>query len=179
MILAAFLLLVLLLLLLTRRRSQFPGPPRLPLMGSLPWLTKTHGFGDWVLDPLVTRHKIAVVQIGPMALKHVINDFHTAKALMGMDVFSARAAPKAVTWHKSLTPGRPEGIVSTSGAQWSAQRRLGLRTLRDLGFGNQTLEATIVAEVDRLAKHFSKQQERKLKLRGSFFLLFSLIVHSR
>ena len=57
------LLLVVLLVvawLVSQRRSSGPrppGPPRLPLLGSLPFLDTSRGFLGWTLDPIVTKHR--------------------------------------------------------------------------------------------------------------------------
>lgn len=54
-----------------------PGPLRIPLIGSIPFITTKKGVGDWTLDEDVTKHKLATVQIGFKTF--VINDFELAK----------------------------------------------------------------------------------------------------
>ena len=56
------LVLVVLYIVKFRAATKFPGPPRVPLLGSIPWLTLKRGPLDWSLDPLVTGHKVCVVQ---------------------------------------------------------------------------------------------------------------------
>ena len=55
-----------------------PGPTRLPLVGSLPFINLKNGVLDWVLDPAVIANKLSMVQLGPRKL-NVINDFDLAK----------------------------------------------------------------------------------------------------
>ena len=45
------------LIIISRRREnrRFPGPPRLPILGSLPWLNRRRGLFDWVMDPAITQ----------------------------------------------------------------------------------------------------------------------------
>ena len=67
-----------LLLQLQGRRSWPPGPGRIPLLGSLPFITLKNGILDWVLDRDVTRHKISTVNIFGARII-LINDYDLAK----------------------------------------------------------------------------------------------------
>ena len=42
------------------------------------------------------------------------------------------------------------GIIATGGDNWRTQRRFGLRTLRDLGFGRRTIEEIVDREIDEI-----------------------------
>ena len=80
LLLAAIFLISLLCLLLhlKGRKTCPPGPRRVPVLGSLPFITLKNGILDWVLDRDVTRHNIATVHIfGARIL--IINDFDLAK----------------------------------------------------------------------------------------------------
>ena len=70
-----------------------PGPRRIPLFGSLPFLTLKNGVSDWALDQSVTMHKIATVLQGPRHV-YVINDFELAKHLLDKTEFSGRPVTK-------------------------------------------------------------------------------------
>ena len=78
-LLGIFLLSVFLLFGLKSRRKVPPGPPQVPILGSLPFLTMEKGVGDYFLDECVTRHKIATVAVGPVYKPYIINDFELAK----------------------------------------------------------------------------------------------------
>ncbi|MPC72944.1 Cytochrome P450 2J6 [Portunus trituberculatus] len=56
----------------------------------------------------------------------------------------------------------PLGIISTSGDVWKNQRRFTLRTLRDLGFGRNTLEPIMQEELEELLKLFHERQGEKV-----------------
>ena len=67
-----------LLWLRSRRGKVPPGPKRVPLLGSLPYIKFTHGLSDFFLNESITQHKIATLDMGPMR-QFVINDFELAK----------------------------------------------------------------------------------------------------
>ena len=67
-----------LLWLRSRRGKLPPGPKRVPLLGSLPYIKFTHGLSDFFLNESITQHKIATLDMGPMR-QFVINDFELAK----------------------------------------------------------------------------------------------------
>ena len=75
-----------------------PGPPAVPLLGSLPFLHLRRGLVDWSTDPRVTRHRLATVALGPRNL-FVINDLKLAKELFDKDVFTKRDITE---WTKHL-----------------------------------------------------------------------------
>ena len=135
-------------------RRTNPGPPRLPLVGSLPWLDMKRGRYDFALSPLITAHKIALIQVGVLRYIHVINDFDTAKELFGLEVFSGKRVEEYIAPHYFLSGSIPEGIAMTTGDTWSVQRRFGLRSLRDLGFGKKSLEATMAVEIEGLIERY-------------------------
>ena len=85
----ALLLLLTLVFLVSRRRRRPPGPPSLPVLGSIPFLDVSKGILDWILDPRVTDHKLATVDIGGTPF-NVINDFDLAKDLFNREEFSGK-----------------------------------------------------------------------------------------
>ncbi|KAG0724549.1 Cytochrome P450 2J6 [Chionoecetes opilio] len=54
------------------------------------------------------------------------------------------------------------GIIGTSGDVWRQQRRFTLRTLRDLGFGRNTMEPIMQEELDELLQLFTRRQGEKV-----------------
>ena len=92
-----------------------PGPTRLPILGSVPFLTTRRGLFDWALDISVTRHRLATVGFGPKKL-FVINDFDLAKELFNKEEFSGRSPQPFSLAHKFFH-GKAQGIVNTEGKQ--------------------------------------------------------------
>merc|ERR1711892_36338 len=139
-----------------------PGPPRIPVLGSVPFISMRRGIMDWVLDKSITQNKLATVGIGPRSF-FIINDFEMAKELFGKEEFSGRTLSEFVLTQKYLD-GKRHGILVTEGSHWTKVRRFGIRTLKDFGFGKQSLEATINFEVEETVKKF-------LSVSGSDFYL--------
>ena len=52
----------------------------------------------------------------------------------------------------------PRGIIHTQGSHWNIQRRFSLKTLKDFGFGKQSMELAINAEIDEVIRKFSRNQ---------------------
>lgn len=48
------------------------------------------------------------------------------------------------------------GIIFNNGDGWSTQRRFSIRTLRDFGFGKQSLEAAMNFEIDNMIETYSR-----------------------
>ena len=88
------------ILVVMSRRKSFPGPPRLPFVGSVPWLNLKRGGNDWVLHPLVTKNKVSYIQIGPKFCFHVINDYQMVKELFSKDIFSHRGVSEFSKQHR-------------------------------------------------------------------------------
>jgi len=142
-----------------------PGPPRIPIIGSVPFITMKNGLMDWSLDKSITSYKLATVGIGPRNF-FVINDFDLAKDLYSKEEFSGRVASPNVLALKGFE-GKIHGIIGTNGAHWSSQRRFGLKTLKNFGFGKQSLEETINIEVEETVKHLLSVTE-DFNLRSDF-----------
>ena len=155
MLLVCVMVLVLLLSCLylrSRRVLSPPGPPSIPLLGSLPFLTTRRGLFDWALDTPVTKHRLTRVRFGPKTF-YIINDYELAKELFNREEFSGRTNQPFGLEHKFFS-GQPQGIVSTEGTVWDAQRRFGLKTLKSFGYGKKSLEETINIEADEVIKRF-------------------------
>ena len=90
----------------------------------------------------------APVSLGPKDV-FVINDLKLAKELCDKDEFNKRAITEWVEVFK-IRKGKLRGILATEGGDWVKQRRSGLRTLRDLGFGRRTIEEIVNKEIDEI-----------------------------
>jgi len=147
----ACVLLVLYLIKKRQNESKLPkGPMRLPLIGSIPFLTTTKGVSDWVLDGSVTQEDITTVQLGSN-IAFVINDLQLAKELFDKTEFSGRSPSESLLIHRFFNR-KAQGIIHTENKPWTTQRRFSLKTLKDFGFGKRSIEDSIHAEVEDLTE---------------------------
>ena len=138
-------------------RKDPPGPNRVPLLGSFPFLNMKKGLVGWVLDRNVTQHKICTIDLFSTVKIFVVHDFDLSKELFAMDEFSGRPVTKLQILHRWYQK-KAQGIIFTEKEQWSAQRRFSLKTLKDFGFGKQSLEEAMNLEIDCLMEEFSSCQ---------------------
>ena len=82
-------------------QRHVPGPRRVPLVGSLPFLTTEKGILDFVLDNTVTKHRIARVDLGIKTF-YVINDFSLAKSLFDKPEFCGRVPSRIQLMHRYI-----------------------------------------------------------------------------
>lgn len=145
-----------------RKDSKLPpGPKRIPILGSLPFLTRKKGFWDWALDHAVTQHEISRVDIGPKSL-FIINDLKLVKQLFDKPEFSGRNPTKILLEHRFFN-GKSQGVIQTQNKQWETQRRFSLKTLKDFGFGKSSIDDLIHLEAEELIQDF-------LQVKGDFLL---------
>ena len=62
------------------------------------------------------------------------------------------------------------GIVFNEGATWSEHRRFALRHLRDLGFGKNSMETTVLDEFEELAKEMQQDCGKPVRINFRFNL---------
>ena len=149
-----------------RKRSNLPpGPPRLPLLGSLPFLSMERGLVSWLQSEKITRHKITTVALGPQNL-FVINSFEIGKDLFSKNEFSGRGVAPFFFEHKGFDQ-KPFGIIMTEGNHWVRERRFGLKMLKSLGLGRQSLEKAIHYEADEMILTLL-QQDADFYLKNDF-----------
>jgi len=141
-----------------------PGPPRIPFMGSLPFISTLKGLTSWALDISVTSHKLTSVGLGTKII-NVVNDYELAKELFSKDEFSGRVWPEFWYKHKGFE-GKPYGITMTHGRHWSTQKRFSLKALKDLGYGKKKLEDIINMEVEEFLDNIKFQEDED----GDFLL---------
>ena len=147
-----------LIFLLRKRQKLPPGPPQLPLLGSLPFLNLKKGMLDFVLDPKVTSHPLATVTVLGRNF-FLINDLDLAKELFDKEEFSGKNPPPFVRRHR-FPNDVPRGIAATQGHHWTTQRRFSLKSLKDLGFGRKSLEDSIHFEVEEIIEQcFSSEED--------------------
>ena len=121
---------------------------------------------DWTTDPRVTRHTLATVSMGPRNI-FVINDLKIAKELFDKEALNKR---QLSDWEKvlKLVNGKIRGIASTEGEDWVKQRRFGLKTLRDLGFGRRTIEEIVDIEIEEIITKLGSHSGQDYRLGSDF-----------
>ena len=77
-----------------------------------------------------------------------IQDFQKAKEIAFNDKFNGRVNMSHVINNIRGINGKSVGILFTDGPDWKSLRRFSLTTLRDFGFGKQSMETIIREEVD-------------------------------
>jgi cytochrome P450 len=154
----------------TQKPKDFPpGPPRWPLIGSLPYITGQNGS---LLLGLVKP----VQKFGPVIGYYVGNtpavlvaDYNILKEICKLDSLSHRPSISPMHYftqgwetmlqHGEENIGRPAGIVFSNGTYWKEQRRFVARNLKEFGFGKSTLEALVEEEVLKLCKFLKTESK--------------------
>ena len=151
------------------RESLPPGPPSLPLVGSLTFLQNTRGFADAIVQQQLYHYhpKLCTVWIGLSPII-VIQDFNLARDLFSREDFSARPAHYHAKYIRGLD-GESLGIIATKGKFWQEQRRFTLKSLKDLGFGRNKLDYIIHEEVNILIEDLISRSGTGDVLMGDIF----------
>ena len=152
----------------TQKPAHFPpGPPRLPLLGSVPFLAGP----NFLQNTIVLKEKY-----GPCVGFYfgntpavVISELELAKEVFKTSESSGR--PPVTPFQESFPgwkelsqifpdqAGRRPGPIISHGAYHTEIRRFILRNLRDLGFGKTSMEAEINYEVANLCKFYESKIE--------------------
>ena len=74
---------------------------------------------------------------------------HPSWEVFDRDEFHGTSPDKLILTHRFWN-NIPRGIIFTSGSQHTTQRRFGLKTLKDFGFGRKSIENSIHFEVDEM-----------------------------
>ena len=118
-----------------------------------------------MLDRSVLQHKISTIAVFSEKI-FVVNDFDLCKELFAREEFCGRPVNKVALLHR-FYQRKAQGIIFTENQQWSVQRRFSLKTLKDFGFGKQSLEGAMNLEIDCLIDQF-KRCEDDYKLTTDF-----------
>ena len=154
-----------LLIIMCLKPKNFPhGPPRLPIVGSLPFMMKDFKSGRSILHNFqyVTAKygKCVGLYLGPKQAV-LISDFEMIKEALKMKETSQR--PPLFPSNESrighdlpnVPKGGALGLFLSNGDIWQEQRRFVARNLRDMGFGKTSMEDSISIEVHKLTKYLS------------------------
>lgn len=100
----------------------------------------------------------------------IVNDPALMKPLLADPVFSGRKHLYLFSLRDEVISGKkmPLGILGTSGDVWKNQRRFTLRSLKDLGFGRNSIEPIMQKELEDLINTFSQTEGQKVDVGLTF-----------
>jgi len=127
-----------------------PGPPRIPLAGSVPFL---RGIGvEKIVNSDVASYGPVTGLFAGMYPMIMVNDWKLAKSLFAMEEFSGRLCNYTTDIARSF--GRANlGIVWADGPRWVGQKNFTVKQLKNFGFGKKDLEDVIVKEANDIVDH--------------------------
>ncbi|XP_042219648.1 cytochrome P450 2J4-like [Homarus americanus] len=161
--------LVILLVRMCRKPSGFPpGPGVVPVLGSIPFMLPdaTKAFQNWQKK---FGNIVGMKMFNTWCI--ILYDTSIIKEALGSHAFSDRSNfPLFLIRNEMITGGseEPLGILSTNGDTWKTQRRFTLRTLKDFGFGKQSLEPIIREELEELMADLTLQEGQKVQVKSLF-----------
>ena len=147
----------------TKKPDKFPpGPPRYPLIGSLPFMLRKGSeqtekcFMHGILHNIEEYGKLVGFYMGSKPFV-VVGDYDIMKDLLKREEVSGRPPVAPLS---EFRPGyqtldsenyrRAPGVLFSQGSYWREQRRFLLRNLRDFGFGKSEMEDAMLDEIDKL-----------------------------
>ena len=152
----------------TRKPEKFPpGPPRWPVIGSIPYISNKE-------NSLLLGLRQPVAKFGPIMGFYIgsepavlVADFEVLKEICKLDSTSYRPNLSPMHffrqgWQTMQDPadkndGRPPGVIFSNGNYWRQQRRFLSKNLKDFGFGKSSLETLLDEEVLSLCRHMWKE----------------------
>ena len=155
------------LLLLSKGRSRPPGLPRLPLLGSVPWiLWKGKHVMDLVREDRRKHGALSSVGFGPLDIIF-INDPWLLRQVLGKEEAAGRLNQGLGLQMKS--GGVRLGLIDpdSSCPAWKEQKRFVMRGLRDRGFGSRS-EAAVQEEALHLVEHLLVGGEKEVIIKDQF-----------
>ncbi|GIY18584.1 cytochrome P450 18a1 [Caerostris darwini] len=136
-------------------KKQPPGPTGLPIVGYLPFMTKTPF--KKLTELSETYGPVYSVRFGSMKIL-VITDYELMKEAYAKDAFMGR--PPELPFQLSEDTIRTEAVT---GLPWKEQKRFSLHMLRDLGFGKTKMEEHMKEEILELLDRMSENVEKPVK----------------
>ncbi|XP_037084458.1 methyl farnesoate epoxidase-like [Pollicipes pollicipes] len=171
-VLAVLLLLVTAFLWIRRpqRPTNFPpGPPTFLIFGNL-WTAIESIRGQFLESIKHCRHEFGDILgfVLPTGEKTVhICKFEDIKEACAMQEMSGRPNSFALlvrSFQQKL------GVIFSEGPAWVEHRRFALRHLRDLGFGKNSMESTVLNEFEELSQEMKREIDSPMKVNFRFNL---------
>ena len=158
----------------TQKPNGFPpGPPRWPLIGSLPYISGKH-------NNLLLGLRGVIKKYGPVVGYHVgstpivlVADFDILKEICKLDSTSYRPSISPLHFTRQgwetmqssadQNQGRAPGIVFSNGTYWKEQRKFLSKHLKEFGFGKSSLECLIDEEILKLCIFLNNESKNGSK----------------
>lgn len=136
-----------------------PSLPKLPLIGSAPWIFSTTQHLTLITSDLAHKHgKIFGFWLGSSKQMVGIFDPKLIKEAFNMEQVAGRSNSKLS--NEITAFGKSLGIIKPDPTQeWKEQRRFILRSLKDFGFGQNSSEKSIKEEASYLVKHLQNNSK--------------------
>jgi len=175
-----FILILLVVLFLVQRwkhprmkKNYPPGPPKLPLLGSLPFLGMDN-INETYFKLAAKYGKTFSIQIGPEDIIissdfSLIHKLFKDKRMIGRPSLGKLDVVRFGDYKKSI---KQKGLIFSEGNEWSEQRKFSLHVLRDFGFGKSSMTEMIYEEVTKFKNDLRKDLGKPICLR----LLFNISV---
>ena len=152
-----------------RRPPKFPpGPPYIPILGSIPFL-KGKGIEIFVDEYIMSFGDIVGTYIG--AYKFVlINDWKTAKELFAREVSTGRIENYTTAYARSSL-GQNMGLITTDGRRWSSERSFTLKQLKNFGLTKKHLDSCILPQAKEAVQYLECLSKEKgfVQMDGTIF----------
>jgi len=127
-----------------------PGPPRLPLIGSIPFLPKVKGPIAFEGEKITALYgKVVGLYVGPIPAV-ALYDYEAVKQIFGQP--EALGRPNTFVFNQRML-GKRLGILFNDSPTYRTQRISAHRTLKDFGFGRKGIEETIKSESEYLVEY--------------------------
>ena len=136
-----------------------PGPPSLPVVGSLPFLPGT-GTEKFVSDHVTSYGPVTGLKAGSYYVA-MINDWRLAKTLFTKEEFSGRLQNYTTKWARSWG-GKNLGVAFTDGAFYNSQKLFLVKQLKQFGFGKTSLETVIVEQANSMASYLEENAGKQV-----------------
>jgi len=160
----AVLLIALVIKKLQKPKNFPPGPPALPILGSIPFIPRKvlKAEEGTLVDYLAEKYGDVVGFYNGGFKAVFISDLEVLKTLFKTDQVADRPALRPFN-ELRLAQGNdaPSGYLLSRGKMWKDQRRFALRNLRDLGFGRASMEGMINNELSKLIEVLERDHEGK------------------
>ena len=178
----------------TRKPAKFPpGPPRLPILGSLPFLvgSKKRSSPLSGIDDNIKKYGPVFGFYFGQAPAVVLADFESVRETFKLESLASRPPLVPINevrpgceYLDAENWGRAPGVIMSVGRYWKTLRRFMLRNLRDFGFGKSSMEEIFLEEVGKLISYLAPLEGEPINLAGAFNLsivnaLWSIIAGER
>jgi len=139
-----------------------PGPPALPLIGSIPFIPKDvlTGKKGNVPDYLADKYGDVVGFYNGHVRVVFISDIDILRKAFKTDHIADRPVMRPFNELRHGSGfGSPQGYLFSFGRVWKEQRRFALKNLKDLGFGRMSMEGLINTELNKLVNLLKRKHE--------------------